>query len=512
MKNCKKFLVLLLCMLLTVCPVLAACGQTEATESGSNAGTQSGTTSTPGDENDPYKDENGLYTYKNVLPAFNFTETEFRVCVYNNQVQATYCSEEIGYDLYSTTDTAINEAVKRRNDLVSEELGVKVVAVAVDDVATMMRQENMAPSDAFDAAMPFMNAAVSMAQEGMLHDLNEFSNYIHLEAPWWDQSANKSLSVAGKLYFTTGDISFMQKVVSMAILFNKNMYRDSGMMTQYGDLYQLVRDHKWTIDTMYEMGKAVTAESDGESGMSINDTWGMVGTDGVTNYYLGSGNRFITKNQADEPLLEFGTERSIQFSQHLLEVFQDNAWYYNTSGTSVPNIWEAALGAFGEGHALFYQAAFSAVKKMRNLELANNFGIVPVPLSDETQETYCTPCNLRLAYAVTIPQCVKNPEFSAYMLEVLASYAKNTITPAYYETTLKSRDAKDQESEDMLDDYVFNNVVYDIGLLYNFGNVGSMLDGLMSKKSKDVSSELDSIKGKIESDIQKCVEDFNLND
>ena len=47
------------------------------------------------------------------------------------------------------------------------------------------------------------------------------------------------------------------------------------------------------------------------------------------------------------------------------------------------------------------------------------------------------------------------------------------ITPAYYETTLKYRDFRDEESEEMLDDYIFDNIVYDLGTLYDFGGVHS---------------------------------------
>ncbi len=38
----------------------------------------------------------------------------------------------------------------------------------------MMRQEMLAPSGTFDAAMPFLSGCALLAQEGALYDLREF--------------------------------------------------------------------------------------------------------------------------------------------------------------------------------------------------------------------------------------------------------------------------------------------------------------------------------------------------
>ena len=171
-----RFLALMLCVLLLALPLLATCE--EASEETSSAGSSvSGTASGPaGVEgvDSIYLDEDGHYTLEKLeRPEFNVEEKEFRVCVYNNVVQNTYFSEEIGYDMYETTDDAINEGVRTRNDLVEEQYGVKVVAYAVDDVASIIHQSITVGDDTFDAAMPFMNWCTGIAQEGSLWDLKK---------------------------------------------------------------------------------------------------------------------------------------------------------------------------------------------------------------------------------------------------------------------------------------------------------------------------------------------------
>lgn len=39
--------------------------------------------------------------------------------------------------------------------------------------------------------------------------------------------------------------------------------------------YQLVKDGEWTIDKLHEMAKQATYDSDGVTGMTYKDTWGL---------------------------------------------------------------------------------------------------------------------------------------------------------------------------------------------------------------------------------------------
>ena len=514
---------LLLCLLLALCPLLVACGESSGDEgNASGDGTSvpsSDTTSDetgPGPEGDLYQDAEGRYTLDGLhMPDFSFEQKEFRVCVYDNVGQSTYYSEEIGYNLYETTDDVLNDAVKTRNDLIAEKYGVTVVACPVNNVLESVRQDASANSELYDAAMPFMPDCATLAQDEALYDLKEFGNYIHLEAPWWDQSANQSLSVGGKLYFTTGDISIMQKITSMALTFNKRLYEEY-CQDQWGSLYDLVREHKWTLDTMYAMGRAVAAELDGEAGMSYKDQWGLVTANiDAVHYYLASGESLIRKDASDLPVLSIGEqESSTNTAMKVLETLRSNeSWALiveDLAGQVQGSTATAGLGVFGENRSLFRTTAFSAVKKLRDFANADAFGIVPLPMASEGQETYYTPSSARFAYGICIPKSVPNADFSAYMVEALCCYAKNTVTPAYYEVTLKYRDSNDADSMEMLDQYVFSNVVYDLGVIYNFGSVSSMFQKLMQDHSTAVSSSLDSIRDSVQMAIDDCIEAYGL--
>ena len=168
------------------------------------------------------------------------------------------------------------------------------------------------------------------------------------------------------------------------------------------------------------------------------------------------------------------------------------------------------MGAFGNKRSLFCGSAFSALKKLRSYDVDSIYGIIPLPKASVEQEDYYTPASVSMAYGICIPVNVPDPEFSAYMIEVLACGGKNYLTPAYYEVALKSRAAKDDDSEKMLD-LIFSNVVYDLGVMYNFGGI-DMFGELMAANSTAVVSHLESIEPSVQAAIDEYVTAYELND
>lgn len=495
MKRRVSFTALVLCVL-TVLSLLAACQPAAETSK----------------TDDTSKADSGNDRYVANLPEFTWDTGDskyatFDVLVYSNNVQTTYFSEEIGYGMYSTTDEVLTQAVMERNNYVQQLTGVEIVAHAVDNVYTTLTEDLSSGTGAYDMAMPFMPNAASLAQDGMVYDLNELE-YIDLTQPWWDSNATNSLSVDGHVYFTTGDISIMQKVVSTAVTFNKGMY--DTLFPGEKTLYEIVDDDEWTLDKMVEMSKVATVQ-DGDGDWDINDNWGCSASYGDANmFYLASGNTICSKDADDLPMFTMNNQASVNAAIKILELLQQGDWAIHAqdmTGMGATDIWVSSLDVFGEGRALFRTTAFSAIKKLRAYDNGVEFGIVPMPKLNAEQEDYYTPCSALYAYAVVIPINANDAEFSAYMTELVCCEAKNYVTDAYYEVTLKTRDAQDDDTERMLD-LIFSNVVYDPGYIYNFGSANTVLTNLMSNKSTDVQSSIEKIQGTVESAIEETIENF----
>ncbi len=502
----RKITALLLCILLVASCLLVACDKGGDDTSSGSTGTTS-TDNNSGTTESKYLDSNGRYwpSYSDSMSeSLIGGRTEFRVLVYDDTTQKTYYSEEIETGKYTTTDAKLSDAVNERNNLVSEKLGIDIKAVYTDDVTATMRQEMLAPSGSFDVAMPFLSGCALLAQEGALYDLREFEEQgiIDLSAPWYDQNANDSLSIQNKIYFTVSDMSIMQKVVSIAMTYNPDL-----LATKYPDLdlLELVNNGEWTFDKLYEIGREFADDTNGDG------TWGLVAATGdAAHFYIGAGENLCTKDENDNPILAIGSNSSVSVSQKILSTLQSNNWVsfaqdLPSQGVAESDIWNVTLSIFGEGRAPFRVTAFSAIKKLRAYEI--NYGIVPMPMVEESQDKYYTNCAALYAYGVVVPNFLSEDDakFAAYMVDVLSAGGKQYIATAYYDQILKNKDALDVEVLDM----IFENIVYDVGIVYGFEGLGNIHTTLMTNKSTDIVSQLDTIREAVNAKIEEVIEKYS---
>lgn len=61
------------------------------------------------------------------------------------------------------------------------------------------------------------------------------------------------------------------------------------------------------------------------------------------------------------------------------------------------------------------------------------------------------------------------------ILEAMAAKRKEIMMPGYYEVSLQSRSARDEESSAMLD-IIFASRMYDLGVIYDWGSVTGKLN------------------------------------
>ncbi|PKM62015.1 MAG: hypothetical protein CVU97_06465 [Firmicutes bacterium HGW-Firmicutes-21] len=486
----------LICFLVLTALLLTALSACK-TEKGKDDTSVNSTASS--DPNSEYKDDKGKY--RSNLEVVDWKGREFKILV-RGESAGTYQSEDFTTESTLYGDL-LNDAVQSRNDYIEEKYNVKLVVYKSNSIDTDFRNEAIASTGLYDAVMPTLAVCAIYAQENYLYDLSDIENF-DIMAPWWDSNATESFSVGGKVFFTTGDITILNKVNTPSILFNKAMISDYGL----DNPYELVKNKQWTYDKMIEMAKAVTQINNTDL-MSQENTYGMITATGdALLFYGASGEKICSKDANDYPFLSLGKEKSITVAQKILTTMQNGEWCVFAQDYPAP-IWDNSFATFHEGRALFRPSAFSATTKARQRsELV--FGILPCPLWDDSQEQYYSFCGTSETAGIAIPKSCSDLEFSAYMIEVYAAEAKNTITPAYYEVNIKGRDVRDDESIEMLD-IIFDNIVYDVGEVYNFGKVKSMFNTLMSERSTDIMSRLDSIKDAIEIDILKTIANYQAD-
>lgn len=495
--------ILCLVMALAFGVLAVACGETEdVSETASSATSQTES-----------KEEEKFVLFSN-LPDKNYGGRDFTVLVEGDYMN-TYRSVEL--TVQAESYSGLNTAIQTRNDLIAEKFGVNIVeerTAANGEMLSTLRDNAVAGISLYDMAMPYMSDAATLALEGTLYDLNELE-HIHLDQKYYDQGSVSDLSVAGKNYFVTGDLSLLSFACTHAIVFNKDVIKDNSM----DDPYALVEKGEWTLDKMLEMSSKITADTDGESGMSYTDTYGFLVNDNfILSMYIGAGQRLTTKNNNDEPIIAITGEGPARVYEKIYDLVTNvNATcqfsaasnsYYTSATAAGKNIWVAAIESVADKRALF--RAIALIDIFDHGDYEGNFGVLPVPKYDTAQDEYYSRVSTVYASSVAIPFNVEDPEMSAIITDALMQASTDTTKNAYFQVIMTDRKVQDYDSEKMLD-IIFNSRVYDLGSIYHWGGTSesdaASISGFMNVIATSGSNTFASSWQSIESSVQAKMEE-----
>ena len=189
------------------------------------------------------------------------------------------------------TGDIINDAVYIRNRAVEDKYNITVSQVLSDSTASLTASvaKNVQANDDFaDIVMIQAHSLFPVAQQGYLHDWYQFDE-VRLDKPWWDQRITKELEIKGKIYTIIGDYTTVDELGTMSVFYNKKLVEDHSLE----NLYDLVNDGKWTFDKLWEMGKSVVSDLNGDDVMDENDRYGII-TEYSSLYYFYSGSGYRT--------------------------------------------------------------------------------------------------------------------------------------------------------------------------------------------------------------------------
>ena len=101
-------------------------------------------------------------------------------------------------------------------------------------------------------------------------------------------------------------------------------------------------------------------------------------------------------------------------------------------------------------------------------------------------------------------------KYAAYMVDVLSAGGKQYIATAYYDQILKNKDALSDSSKEIdILDLIFENIVYDVGYVYGLEGLSSLHSTLITNKSTDIVSQLESIRGQVTEKINEIVDKYS---
>ncbi|MBQ3708292.1 MAG: extracellular solute-binding protein [Clostridia bacterium] len=316
----------------------------------------------------------------------------------------------------------------------------------------------------------------TLAYQGHILDLNKVKN-IDLDKPWWDPKANEQLSVKGRMFYTTGDIGVLDNDCTYCILFNKQVVENFGLESPY----ELVRENRWTYDKFIDMADTCDADLNGDGKYTNDDAYGiLIWQDSVIGMLHASGGRCATINDDGTIELTLNTEQNIDVVTTWLTDRTKSFSYFLEAGTD-----DISHATFIGNRCLFYTRYLRAVSWFRDLEA--DFGILPYPKWKAEQKDFCNTMHAYGTSYVCIPIVAENVDQIGSVIEALAYFGRQYITPAYYDVTLKGKYFRDEESADMLD-LIFETRFFDVGMYYQLGGYNERLITMMQQADTDFAS------------------------
>ena len=388
--------------------------------------------------------------------------------------------------------TVVDSAIYRRNRYMRDTYGVNITNKDVVAYSSAMGSgigftdlytNYMSGNNVYDAAMIGTYDAANLAYQGVLQDLND-TPHIDLDKDYWDQRANADLSVGGRMYYTTGDISLSDNRSTHALIFNKEMIKMYGL----DDPYELVRSNGWTLEKFASMVKAVGEDLNQDGVYNKEDCMGLLSAvDNNIAILAAAGEKIASVNADGEIELTLYSERTVNLYDDYLALVGDHShtfnWQMNYQTGTYGNVATTAELAdmLNSNRALFYFHMLFIIDELRDLE--TDFGILPYPKYEASQADYGHLVSAWHSEFLCVPKNVNDLSRTGFVLEMLAYQGKKLLTPAYYEKTLVGQYTRDEESAEMLD-LIFATRTYDVGYYYNLGTykeqIGKILVNNMS--------------------------------
>ena len=404
-------------------------------------------------------------------------------------------------DAESETGDRLNDAIYKRNRNMEERFNCEINVTGKETItASDIQSEIMAGDSNYDVWFMYDNWTLGAVE--YLLPWEELP-YINLDREWWNPSATEVFNLEGKTYAAAGNYSLSVLSRASGFAFNKDIYNK---MNRSENIYDLAREGKWTIDVMYDTAKNAYIDLDGDSSMNENDQYGISGSWKETfwRFLSGSDVRFISKDSNSDPVFDLQkNEAAINKMLKIFDLFTEKGIYYNPQTKDVHSVQDSEE-IFADGRLLFKTVNLFDLEALRTCDI--DIGILPCPKYDENQENYYAPSfGAEISVLLkTLPE--ERKENVGMLLEALAYDTNANILPEYKEVLLKTKLARDNESEEMID-IIINSISFDFGINAWQNEVGvPIVQRIYVKNDPNVASTLAKMQKSVDAQIKKLVE------
>ncbi|MHB1152451.1 MAG: type 2 periplasmic-binding domain-containing protein [Eubacteriales bacterium] len=380
----------------------------------------------------------------------------------------------------------INDALYTRDRLIEQKYNVifEYTLVEPDAEFQLFNKASkviLAGDDAIDLIFGNMQVyAINFITNKLILNMNNIEE-IDLSKEWWQQTAVRDLKVGNAMLLATGDITPRYVFSTFIMLFNQKLFSDRNIEFPY----KAVDDGKWTMDMMLNTVKDTLTDLDGNGKYDINDFYGMTNEGWAYPFYNGF-NETVLSIGSGEAVLSCETESAYDKLSKISELFALRDVFSKNITTQYD-----FSDIFESDQALLCSQTATNLYLLTDME--SDFGVLPLPKYDETQDKYYSFVNGYCATAVMIPISVADKSRAGTLTEATAALSRYTVTPAAYEVTLLTKQTRDEESVEMLK-LAAEGAMYDMSGFFGWGGLQNSLNGLMLQGKTTFASSIAKVK------------------
>ncbi len=420
----------------------------------------------------------------------------------------------------SYTD-AIGYAVYSRNSYIEETYNCRIQQIEQNGDMTEQLKQLSIDGEKIDLTIILAKAAANAATQGLLKNLKASEmTALNLTHPSYDENSIRELAIGDHLYYLSGDMNVSTMEVVSPTVVNLMLYDDYTECfvelfnndPTYADIYSLVLDKKWTIDTMLTMATAANVDVDDSDGLTLGsqpgDILGYFAYTGMGLYYFyGAGGRLTEINEQGNPQLAIAKHADL--FDYLFSKF--NAKIGDNAGWMPYGYSSARWSIFSPGRCLFTEMWLFDIRTQLYDARPFQYGILPNPVY-ENGNAYNSVVNFtNCAHLWAIPNMVNDLEVAQQMMNIFAAYSNvdimDSTMDAYYARTLYFNTSYDEIPREVMS-IIKDSMVYDIALLYDWHQMGTRTLGELTFSAAGLYTNNVSAQDDINRNLQEIIEKF----
>jgi len=441
-------------------------------------------------------EEEGRLAISDGLPDTTFGGEEFCVLTRNREDFIN----DIGVELELTGDVT-DDAIYERNRSVEERFDVAIVGEYAENTGTdtiaRVDAAVLAGDDSYDIVENQITQMAGAVTSGNYLDWYTQLPYVDLTKPWYVGNARDALSINGHAYAMIGEFNLDVLRFTYCMFYNQDIAAEYSLE----DIFTVVKEGRWTYDQLKMLADTVYVDLNGDGIKDFDDRLAITGDplSQVVTYQYAFDNPVASLDSDGLPYVSLDREKGHDI------VVKLNALYWESIGGLTKNEHGAGFGTWKAGNSLCYTRNINTMTSLADLEF--DFSIIPYPKYNEEQTNYYTMSDGAHG-TMMIPKTISDKEMTSIIIEALNAETYKQVVPAYFDTSLQNRYARDTGSSEMLE-IILNGRVFDFGYIHSL-QLAYIIRNQVSKNQSNTESEYASKIAEAEATYASIVEEYAL--